>query len=127
MVIASYIFCLEVRKIRNAESYKKIVSNTKKYDEYKEYSFTYMHREITSSVSSLDYASVKNYLSLNNPKIKYDNGKACIKYDSVIDKIVLETYNDSDHYRRDLYDYKVDSGKLRYVYLITTYVEGRLQ
>lgn len=127
IIITAYIFNLEVRRTRNAESYSKIVSTTKKYDDYKEYAFTYMHRLIISSISNLDYAGVNSYLSLSNPKIKFDNNKACIKYDSVINKIVLETYYDSDYYRRDLYDYKVDSGKIKYVYLKTTYIEGRIQ
>jgi hypothetical protein len=127
MILVSYSFYLEVKKIRNLKSYTSLIINTKKLDEYKEYLFTYLHKEVISSLSSLTYDNVKQCLTANNFKFKFDNGKACIKYDYIKNKINFETYYDADYYRRDIYDYKVVSNKLKYIYLNTIYIEGRIE
>jgi hypothetical protein len=127
MIFVSYSFCLEVKKIRNLKSYTNLVVNTRKFDEYKEHAFTYIHKEVNIAISSLTYDNIKQYLITNNFKVKFDNGKACIRYDSIKDKIVLETYYNVNYYRRDIYDYKVVSNKLKYVYSNTKYIEGRIE
>ncbi len=127
MTLVLYSFYLEVKKARNIKSYKNLITNAKKIDEYREHLFTYFHKELNEALRSRSKESVKEYLNENNIKFKFDNDKSCIRYDSNIDKIVLETYYDSDYYRRDLYDYKIISNKLIYVYLKTTYVKGRIQ
>lgn len=127
MILVFYSFYLEVKKIRNLKSYTNLIINTKKFDEYKEYSFTYLHKEVNSSLSSLTYNNVKQYLTSNNFKVKFDNGKACIKYDYAKNKIVFETYYDANYYRRDIYDYTIVSNKLKYTYLNTIYIEGRIE
>ena len=127
MILVSYSFYLEVKKVRNIKSYTNLIINAKKIDEYKEYLFTYLHKEVNTAISSLTSDSVKQYLTTNNFKIKFDNGKACIKYDLSTNKIILETFYSTDYYRRDLYDYKVVSNKLKYMYVNTIYIEGRIE
>jgi hypothetical protein len=127
MVLISYSFSLEVKKIRNLKSYTNYIITTKKFDEYKEYAFTYLHKEVNIALSSLTNDNVKQYLTANNFKVKFDNGKACIKYDSMKNNIVLETYTKVNYYRRDLYEYKVVANKLKYIYLDTIYIEGRIE
>jgi hypothetical protein len=127
MVLVSYSFSLEVKKIRSLKSYTNYIITTKKFDEYKEYAFTYLHKEVNIALNSLTYDNVKQYLTTNNFKVKIDNGKACIKYDPIKNNIVLETYIKVNYYRRDLYDYKVVANKLKYIYLDTIYIEGRIE
>jgi hypothetical protein len=70
---------------------------------------------------------VKQHLTSSHPKIIIDNKKAAISYNSSNNRLVFEVSINEDYYRRDLYEYKIVSGKLRYVYLNSTYIEGRIQ
>lgn len=127
MILVSYCFYMEVKKMRHIASYKNLIINVKKFDEYKEYLFTYFHKEIKSSVNILNYDNIRQYLSTNNLNIKIDQGKGCIRYDTATDKIVLETYYDNDYYRQDFYEYTVVLDRIKYTHLCTTYVKGRIE
>jgi hypothetical protein len=118
---------MEVKKSRNVSSQNSYIIKSKKYDEYKEYAFTLFHKRIKEYVENLSIINVEQYLKANNIITKIDNGKACIKYDSSINKIIFETYYDEDYYRKDLYDYKLIGNKIKYIYLNTIYIKGRIE
>jgi hypothetical protein len=118
---------MELKKSRYVNSYKNLVIKTKKYDEYKEYAFTYLQKQVTEGVSNFTYNDIRQYLITTSFKVKFDNGIACIKYDSSLNKIVLETYYDEDYFRKDLYDFKVVENKLKYEYIKTLYIRDRLE
>ncbi|MCM0650385.1 hypothetical protein NBE98_18650 [Clostridium swellfunianum] len=127
IILAAYSFTLEIRRARTTNSLKNSILKINKVDEYKECGFTYLTNGINSSISSLSLDSVRQYLKASGFKIVYGEGKACIKYDLILDKIVLQTYYDSEFIRQDLYDYKIISDKLIYEYISTKYIEGRVQ
>lgn len=127
IMVVIYCFYLGLKKTRNVNSYKAYVIKVDKQEEYKERAFTLMHKNITDAVQSLSLSGVKQHLTSSNPKIIIDNKKAAISYNSSNNRLVFEVSVDEDYYRRDLYEYKIVSGKLRYVYLNSTYIEGRIQ
>jgi hypothetical protein len=126
-MIATYCYYFEVKKWSNIQSYERYVVKTNKYSEYKEQAFTFIHKNITENVQYLSYTSIKTYLSSSKPKLFIDNKSAVIRYDSAINKILFETLYTQDYYRRDMYDYKVVSGKLKYIFLKSSYIKDRIQ
>jgi hypothetical protein len=127
IMIVSYSFYFEIKKRSNIESYERYVVKNNKYSEYKEKAFTFIHKDIIENVQALSYSTIRLYLSSRNPKFFIDNKSAVIRYDSSTNRILFETPYTEDYYRRDTYDYKVVSGKLKYVFLKSLYIKGRIQ
>jgi hypothetical protein len=127
MVLVSYSFHMEISKSKNLRSYKDFIVKARKIEEYKEHLFTYLHKEINLSITSPTSENVREYLTVYLPEIRFDGDKACIRYDSITDRIFLETYTDAYNYRRDIYEYKVVSNEIKYSYLDTKNIEGRME
>jgi hypothetical protein len=114
------------KKTKNLISYKKYIIDSKKIDEYKERLFTVMYENIPENIKNSNTASVKSFFLQNNMLYTYDNGHSKIKYDTARNKIILQSYYDEYYHREDLFDYRVVGGKLKFFYILTLYVEGRL-
>lgn len=126
ILIAVYFFSMEFKKMENIISYKKSITKDNKLDEYKEHLFTILYQNMPAEIRNSSTDNVKNYFQQNNTIYNYDNSYSKIKYDAARNKIILQSYYDEYYHRDDLYDYKVLGGKLKFIYIQTLYVEGRL-
>jgi hypothetical protein len=117
---------MEFKKMENIISYKNSITKDNKLDEYKEHLFTILYQNMPAEIRNSSTDNVKNYFQQNNTIYNYDNSYSKIKYDAARNKIILQSYYDEYYHRDDLYDYKVLGGKLKFIYIQTLYVEGRL-
>ncbi|ERI91317.1 hypothetical protein HMPREF1982_03276 [Clostridiales bacterium oral taxon 876 str. F0540] len=127
LIIAVYIFTLQVKIGNNVNSYKKYVLNEPEYDRYKEYLFTDISEQILKNISKPDREEMKGYLNRSSFMKKTEDNKAKIKYNSISDNVEFITYYETNYIRIDRYNYDVFNGKPKLIYLDTLYSEGKVE
>ncbi|MBL4937923.1 hypothetical protein JK636_19625 [Clostridium sp. YIM B02515] len=127
LIIAVYIFTLQVKISKNVNSYKNYVLKEQDYDKYKEYLFTELNEQILKNINKLEREEIKSYLNRSSFSNKSEDNKAKIKYNSIADNIEFTTYYETNYIRIDRYSYNTSDGKLKLIYLDTLYSEGKVE
>lgn len=126
MIVVLYCFTMELKNTKNINSYKHYITSTDKREEYKEKLFTQLYKSIIENTEEMNIENVTNYLKSQSIKYTVDDMKGIVKYDESSNHIIFESYNDNYSYRRDTYDYDILDNKLKFIYIETVYIEGRI-
>lgn len=127
LIIAVYIFTLQVKISKNVNSYKNYVLKEQDHDKYKEYLFTEFSEQVLKNINKLEREEIKSYLNRSSFLYKSDDNKAKIKYNSITDNIEFTTYYETNYIRIDRYSYNASDGKLKLIYMDTSYSEGKVE
>jgi hypothetical protein len=127
MIIVLFIFNMEVKVTKNTLSFKNYALKERDYEDLREILFTKLFNNIYTNVNALSSANLKSYFNNSNLYFRTEDNKACIKYDSTINKIVFESIYENNYYRKDIYDYKVVEDKVKLIYLKAIYIRGGIE
>lgn len=127
MIIVLFIFNMEVKVTKNTLSFKNYALKERDYEDLREILFTKLFNNIYTNVNALSSENLKSYFNNSNLYFRTEDNKACIKYDSTINKIVFESIYENNYYRKDIYDYKVVEDKVKLIYLKAIYIRGGIE
>ncbi|MCM8711030.1 hypothetical protein M2651_08320 [Clostridium sp. SYSU_GA19001] len=127
LLIVLSFFTMELKKTKDVVSYKDYIIMNKKEDEYREYLFTELYKNIIQNVIPLTSDCVDFYLNNNIISYDIDGKKGSLKYDLVSKKFLFESYVDDYCFKREIYEYKITNGNLKFIYNKTIFVEGRIE
>lgn len=127
MLIVLFIFQLEIKVTKNVLSYKDYILKEREYEDNKEILFTKLYKSINTNVTELNINNLKNFLSYSKMYFRTDDNRACVKYDILTNRIFYESIYENKYYQRDLYDYKIIQGKVKFIYLSSQYIEGAIE
>jgi len=131
LTISLYLLKLEFEEYKNVKSMKRYVTKADVNQENKEYlltDFTVMiYNKSNEEGLSINKGSLKDLMTRRIDELKLWHNNSFIIYDKDKDCIFISSYFDKYYHREDFYDYSVENGKLKYSYVNTLYVLGRIK
>lgn len=126
IIMAVCCFTLELQIRKNNLSYRNYCLKPNINEEYKENLLTLLNKSIKNSVADITSNNIKDYYILNCNSFKITYKKSYIIYDKNNDDFIMYSYYDEYYHREDIYKYKINEGKLIYMYVNTKYNLGKV-
>lgn len=124
MLLALYCVKLELSDRRNNLSYKKYISFTQEHINTYQYLLNALSSEIHANLNTLNYESLKEFLS-NKSELKITYNNSYLKYDDSNNTIVIVSYEDEYYHKEEIYSYEVEENQVKFIIKMKKTVEGR--
>lgn len=121
LVLAACIFSLQAYEMKYTISLKKHLLSEDKYERYKAYNLTKLNDFIYNNIGAVTEENIKGYFynTPNKTIVVFEDTEVLYNSDSQCFEIIMPY--EEHYFRKDIYKFEVEDGKVEYIYYNTEY------